>query len=103
VEFDVLRVQGTATLDGMLVVELIAGFLPALGDSFEIMTFAARSGNFTGYRGLQLNDTLYLAPVVSNTSYVLEVQAVPEPSTWVLILAGLRVGGVISRRRSQLR
>jgi hypothetical protein len=53
-EFDRLAISGSATLSGTLNVSLINGFLPNPGDSFQIMTFASRSGSFTTINGLGL-------------------------------------------------
>jgi len=55
-EYDQLIVTGTATMAGTLNVNLIAEFLPQLGDSFTILPYGTRSGGFTtinlpdGYR-----------------------------------------------------
>ena len=38
---------GVATLNGTLTVTLANGYVPTSGDSFQIMTFASRSGDFT--------------------------------------------------------
>ncbi len=45
--FDVLAVDGVATLGGALNVNLINGFTPSRGQSFAILTFASHRGNFT--------------------------------------------------------
>src|SRR5262249_49045062 len=37
-DFDQLRIAGTATLAGTLDVHLVAGFVPAVGDIFEVLT-----------------------------------------------------------------
>ena len=55
------RLNGTATLDGTLNVRLINGFLPAVGNSFKIMTFSLRSpadSDFATYIGLNLPNGL---------------------------------------------
>lgn len=45
-EFDVLDVTGDATLAGIIDIDLISGFVPVLGDSFEILT--TPNGTITG-------------------------------------------------------
>ena len=45
-EFDLLDISGDATLDGALDVQLIDGFTPSPGDSFEVLTAASVSGTF---------------------------------------------------------
>jgi hypothetical protein len=42
--FDQLNITCQATLDGNLLISLIAGFQPQTGDSFTVMTFASRTG-----------------------------------------------------------
>jgi hypothetical protein len=44
--FDVLNITGTARLGGTLEVELIDGFVPAIGDMFQILTAASVVGTF---------------------------------------------------------
>lgn len=45
-EHDQLLVSGTAALDGTLQLSLIESFIPSLGDSFTLMTYASQTGNF---------------------------------------------------------
>jgi len=45
-QFDRIRVSGTATLDGLLHVDLLDGFEPAPGDSFEFLTAAVVKNQF---------------------------------------------------------
>ncbi|MCC7487674.1 MAG: filamentous hemagglutinin N-terminal domain-containing protein, partial [Burkholderiales bacterium] len=44
VDYDLIAVTGTVTLDGTLNVTHLGGFTPAGGASFQIMTYAARTG-----------------------------------------------------------
>ena len=44
-EHDVLQVTGTATLLGHIDVSLINGFVPSVGDTFDVVTFASRIGS----------------------------------------------------------
>lgn len=46
VEHDVLNVTGTASLDGIITVELINDFIPQIGDSFPILNAASVQGVF---------------------------------------------------------
>ena len=46
---------GTAALAGALNVALVNGFMPALGASFTILTFGARSGDFNTENGLDFS------------------------------------------------
>jgi hypothetical protein len=45
-DYDQLHVTGAASLDGTLRVQLINGYEPALNDTFQILTYASRSGDF---------------------------------------------------------
>jgi hypothetical protein len=61
-EFDVIKIAGTAALDGTLRVKLINGFVPKLGDAFSILTCNSRTGDFGKYLGLDLGGGLALEP-----------------------------------------
>jgi hypothetical protein len=57
---DQLAITGAATLDGTLRVKTFGGFTPLPGQSFDVMTFASRSGDVTldnelGFAGLLLS------------------------------------------------
>ena len=60
-DFDQIFIAGTATLAGTLNVTLINGFVPVAGNSFRVLTFTSRSGDFTTKNGLELGGGLYLA------------------------------------------
>jgi Metallo-peptidase family M12B Reprolysin-like len=53
-QFDRLNISGQANLNGWLEIVRSEGFNPAVGDSFRIMTFGSRSGNFLPITGLDL-------------------------------------------------
>jgi hypothetical protein len=44
--YDWLDVTGTASLDGILELDLLSGFAPVVGDSFDILTASIISGMF---------------------------------------------------------
>jgi hypothetical protein len=46
-EYDRLNVQGTAQLAGTLEIQLLNSFQPAIGDTFKIMSYDSRIGQFT--------------------------------------------------------
>jgi outer membrane autotransporter protein len=56
VQFDRLTVSGRATLEGILAVKGINGFVPASGNSFAVLTYGSRSGTFALVNG---GDTMY--------------------------------------------
>ncbi len=45
-QFDTLDVAGDATLDGTIAVGLVGGFLPAVGDTFKVITSPNVTGTF---------------------------------------------------------
>ena len=47
-QFGQLAVTGTATLAGTLQDTLVNGYVPTTGDTFQILTYGARSGDFAG-------------------------------------------------------
>jgi hypothetical protein len=60
VEYDQLQVTGTATLDGVLGVFVVGGFVPTAGDSFRVVVAEATTGTFSKLRGAALTmDVVY--------------------------------------------
>jgi hypothetical protein len=45
-DFDQLRISGAAALDGTLNLSLVGGFVPNIGESFDVVTFVSRMGVF---------------------------------------------------------
>ena len=59
-QYDHVDVTGLLTLDGTLDVELVPGFRPNLGDSFDILDWGTRNGEF---------DTLDLPGLLGNLKW----------------------------------
>lgn len=94
-EYDRLAVSGNANLNGYLNVSLINGFLPQLGDQFDILLFGSRSGEFDNlnlpYVGIgKALDTSYTAG-----SLQLNVIAVGTRANLKLWLEGPYNGGTM--------
>jgi hypothetical protein len=68
-----LAVTQTATLDGALNVALSAAYSPTVGDSFRVLTFARRGGDFAAETGLDLGGGLALLPAYDDTGLTLTV------------------------------
>ena len=80
-QFGVADISGAATLDGTLSISLIGGFIPSLGDSFEVMTFSSRAGEFSKIEGQGVGGGtgLRFIPNYSTDCLVLEVVATVPP------------------------
>ena len=83
-DFSRLTVTGSVTLDGTLSVSLLGGFLPKQGDSFEVMDFASRQGDFSQWEGLDLSNGLMLDHVYDEQSLILRIGVV-SPATPTLV------------------
>jgi hypothetical protein len=73
--YDWLKTSGVASLDGTLTVSLLDSFSPQLNNSFKILTFGSRSGNFATENFPDLG-TLFLNPVFDSTSLTLVTQSI---------------------------
>lgn len=73
--YDQLVITGQATLNGTVDVYLSFGFQPNLGNTFDVVTFASRLGNFTGYSGLDVGNNVELTPVHGTTNVQLNAVA----------------------------
>jgi len=80
-QYDQFAVSGVATLRGTINVALINGFFPVLGNAFEVLTFAASSGNFDFYNGIILGNRLLLDPALNPTNLTLTVQPAVTTAT----------------------
>jgi hypothetical protein len=93
--YDVLTVLGTSFLGGALEVLLEPGFVPALGDRFDVLVGNDLVGAFDAFVGLDLGGGLRLDPRRTPTGFSLV--AVPEPGTGMLV--GLGLVWLAGRRR----
>jgi hypothetical protein len=76
-DFDTLTISGAVRLDGRLAIALVDGFMPDVGDTFEVMTFASRINEFAVVTGTTIgavgNSGRGFRPVYTDTSVSLEV------------------------------
>jgi len=72
--YDQVLISNVATLDGGFAVQAINGFEPTLGETFTVMTFGSRFGDFSNYSGLDLGAATLLPSYVAN-SLVLETRS----------------------------
>jgi hypothetical protein len=74
-QYDQLQVHGLAMLDGTLNITLVGGFSPAVGDSFRILTFNSRSGDFAAINLPDPGAGLFLDPVYDSSGLTLRARA----------------------------
>ncbi len=81
-QFDQLAVinNGSAALGGTLAVSFINGFVPALGDSFPVVTFGSSSAAFAIVTGNRAGNGLVLVPRNTGTSVTLVAAHDPQLS-----------------------
>ncbi len=70
-QFGRISVTGAATLNGTLVAQLVNGFTPAIGNAFQLMTYASVSGTFSTISG----GTVTYTPTYGVTSLTITVVA----------------------------
>ena len=92
--FSRMSIGGQAYLDGELSLSLIDGFIPNIGDTFEILNASSCYGNFSSFNVVGLPDDMFFDIEYGSNNVVLEV--VPEPTT--LVLLGL--GGLFLRAKN---
>ena len=104
VSYDWLSLSGSASLNGLLNVDLTNGFIPAVGDTFTFFNYASHTGAFSGVNSLNNGyayDVTYLG-----TSAQLRLASVttatPEPGALGLLIG---IGGfgaaLLARRRKR--
>ena len=74
-QFGRLTVTSPATLDGTLNLPLVNGFSPAIGNSFQVMTFGSLTGQFATINGTALGNGKQFSPAYSATNLTLNVTA----------------------------
>jgi hypothetical protein len=84
-----LVVAGAVGFDGLLRVNPLAGYEAAVGDRFMVMTFASASGSLDGVLPADPGSGTAWRAIYQPNALWIEVTAVPEPSTWLLLAAGL--------------
>lgn len=95
-QHDQIDIGGTVALGGLLDVDLINGFNPALGDSFLILD-GNTTGGFSGFSFPAINPGLAWDTSDLYSNGLLKIAAIPEPGTYALGLVGL--AAALRRRR----
>lgn len=102
VTYDLLKVGGLATLDGTLDVNLVNGFAPTVGETFNFLTYGSRSGSFDEILSFDPGFTYnvnYNDATGVGTLIVTGAMGVPEASTLFSAALMLVTGGLLLRRR----
>ncbi|MBI3476051.1 MAG: hypothetical protein HY010_09980 [Acidobacteria bacterium] len=76
-KYSQLAVANGASLAGTLNIKLIKNFLPAIGDTFTILTASARTGQFSTVNGLSINSGEHFEISYAPTSVQLAVVSGP--------------------------
>ena len=76
-KYSQLAVTNGVSLDGTLNIKLIKNFLPAIGDTFTIVTASARSGQFATVNGLSINSGEHFQ--ITYTANSVQLQVVSGP------------------------
>ncbi|MCP9861360.1 hypothetical protein KBZ33_20280, partial [Cyanobium sp. Cruz-8D1] len=74
--FDSLQISGEASLDGLINILLVNGFVPKLDDSFKIANFTSISAVSLSFSGLRINDALsFQSDVLADGIYLTVVSS----------------------------
>ncbi len=72
-QYDRMNVTGQAHLNGTMTIDLLHGYVPQVGNDFEIMTFAGGSGTFSNVVGLPINGQEHFTLQYNSTNLTLDV------------------------------
>jgi autotransporter-associated beta strand protein len=95
-QFDELNLSGILNAGGTLSVALINGFVPAVGNSFDILDFASAAGSFSlSLPNLGAGKAWNTSTLLTNgtISVAAALAAVPEPAS-----AALALGAILALR-----
>jgi hypothetical protein len=77
-QYDHLNVSGKAKFNGLMTVNLLNGFVPQIGNMFDIMNFASGSGTFSQVLGLPINNQEHFLLEYNPTNLTLDVVQGPD-------------------------
>jgi hypothetical protein len=71
--YDKMNITGQARLNGMMMIDLLNGYVPQVGNLFEIMSFASESGTFSNVVGLPINGQEHFVLEYNSNNLTLDV------------------------------
>ena len=74
-QYDQLNVSGNAQLNALMTVDLLHGYVPQIGNTFDIMNFASASGTFSSVVGLPINGQEHFVLEYNPTNMTLDVES----------------------------
>lgn len=72
-QYDQLNISGHTQLNGLMTVDLIGGFVPQVGNTFDIINFASGSGSFSTVLGLPINSQEHFVLEYNSNNLTLDV------------------------------
>lgn len=87
-QYDVLHITGTAKLSGILEIQLVDGFMPTASVQLTFLQAAGLSGGFSQILLPDLGPLGTISILQGANSLGASIQAVPEPTTWALLVVG---------------
>jgi hypothetical protein len=77
-QYDQLNVSGRTTLNGLLSVDLLNGYIPQIGNVFDIVNFSSSSGTFSMVLGLPINNQEHFVLEYNSNNLTLDVASGPD-------------------------
>ena len=68
-----MNVTGQVHLNVMMTIDLLHGYIPQIGNMFDVMTFASESGTFSSVVGLPINNQEHFVLQYNSTNLTLDV------------------------------
>ena len=72
-QYDQLNISGHAHLNGLMTIDLLHGFIPQIGNTFDIVNFAGGSGAFSTVLGLPINGQEHFVLQYNSNNVMLDV------------------------------